>query len=204
MSIRWTLKQSSAPAAEPITLAEARTYLRLNEDDTTQDDLIEDVLIPAARQYVEAATHRQMITATWRMRMTAFPCGSILLPIAPLGAVSSITYLDANGTEQTLSSSNYSTFSDAEPIEIQPAYNTEWPTIRADQPNSVTVTFTAGYGAAGTAVPADYKRAMLGYISTAYEFREDVVTGTIKVSVPEAVERFLQAQKLYFDKPWRT
>jgi len=46
---------------EPITLAEAKTYLRV--DDSTEDDLI-SILISAARQYAERHENRLLVART--------------------------------------------------------------------------------------------------------------------------------------------
>ena len=73
------LALSAAPATEPITLTEAKLWLKV--DDSTDDDLI-TALIIAARQACEDYTHRSLITQTWQMTLDRFPngCDPILLP----------------------------------------------------------------------------------------------------------------------------
>ena len=81
----------SGPAVEPITLAEMKAYLRVDDDDFAQDDLIAG-LIRAARLMVEAASRRILIEQSWRVVLDRWPAGgTILLPIAPLIAVDGIT-----------------------------------------------------------------------------------------------------------------
>lgn len=209
--IRWTIKNTVPSTARVVTLAEARSYLRMNDGETGQDAHIEQVIIPAATGVVEAFIGRQLLTGTWRLRMSRFPAGrqnAILLPMPPVQSVV-ITYLDSAGTSQTLSASDYTVNTDAEPAAIERAYNVNWPTIRADQYNSVTVTYVAGYGDSVSAITdtvflADMKRAILGVSATLYEFREDLIVGTIRAEIPEAAERLLWPWRSWFDKPWRT
>ena len=52
------------PAAEPVTLAEAKQHLRVEHDD--DDDIIQ-ALIAGSRIHVETQTRRALITQTWRL-----------------------------------------------------------------------------------------------------------------------------------------
>ena len=60
----------TAPAAEPLTLAEAKLHLRV--DDTADDALI-GALITAARQHAEHDTRRALVTQTWKLALDASP-----------------------------------------------------------------------------------------------------------------------------------
>ncbi len=85
----------NAPASEPVSLAEAKLYLRVEHDD--DDDLIA-ALIAAARVQVEAQTRRALITQTWRLTRDVWPAGGALpiLPV-PLREVTAIGVYDADG-----------------------------------------------------------------------------------------------------------
>jgi uncharacterized phiE125 gp8 family phage protein len=70
------------PAVEPVSLAEAKAYLRVEHDD--DDDTIA-ALIAGARVHVEAQTRRALITQTWRITRDAWPAsGRIAVIPAPL------------------------------------------------------------------------------------------------------------------------
>jgi uncharacterized phiE125 gp8 family phage protein len=58
------------PSLEPVTLAEAKAFLRI--EDSTEDQVVTD-LITAARQYVENRTGRALITQTWQLTDDGFP-----------------------------------------------------------------------------------------------------------------------------------
>ena len=144
----------TAPASEPITTAVAKLHLRV---DHSVDDALIDTLCAAAREYVETGTGRKCITQTWDLKLDAFPCnnGAIWLAFPPVTSVTSITYVDTNGTTQTLSSALYTT--DLPPgvasayARIVPAYQQTWPLTR-EVPNAVVVRYACGFANAA-AVP---------------------------------------------------
>jgi uncharacterized phiE125 gp8 family phage protein len=173
------LGADSAPIAEPVTLQAAKTQVRRR--DTTDDDvLLEDVLIPAARERAEQATRRQFITATYDLKLDGGFPGEIVLPLPPLQSVLSVTYVDEDGATQTLATDQYTVDAPSGPRALRgrivPAYNVSWPGTRS-QINAVTVRFVAGYGSTHASVPPRLKMAMLTDIATLYENREDVVMG---------------------------
>lgn len=149
----WTL--DTAPASEPVTVAEFKTWIGYGGSDL---DTQYTNLLLAARQWVEEYTWRQLITATWIVKLHRFP-RTIILPKPPLGAVSSIQYVDQNGTTQTLASSKYQVSGDEPGIVIE-AYNETWPITRSVL-DAVTITFTAGYGASSSDVPESIREAIL-------------------------------------------
>ena len=173
--------QTVAPATEPLSLGDAKLHLRVVSDD--DDDLI-TALIQGAREYVETFLRRQLVTATWAMTLDEFPDsdGDITLPLPPLASVTSIAYVDGDGDDQTLDSANYTVHTNCEPGKITLAYGESWPSTR-DQPDAVTVTFVAGYGAAA-AVPAGIVAAIKLVLGDLYENREAAVLGTIRSDNP--------------------
>jgi uncharacterized phiE125 gp8 family phage protein len=181
------LKLYTAPAAEPVTLTEAKAHLRVEH---TSDDTLITALIVAARTHAEAFTRRAFVTQTWDYFADAFPedDGAILLPLPKVQSVSSISYVDDNGTTQVWSSSNYLVDVESEPARVTPAYDVSWPTTR-EQINAVTIRFIAGYGNAA-AVPQAIKQAMLLIIGHLYEHREAVSDFEV-FAVPQAAEYLL-------------
>ena len=78
----------AGPAVEPVTVAEMRAYLRL--DDEAEADLIA-ALITAARLQVEAATRCTLIAQTWRIVLDAWPPGRVVrLPLWPVVEIEAV------------------------------------------------------------------------------------------------------------------
>lgn len=189
----------TAPAREPIDLATAKIHLRV---DTEDENALVDGLIRSAREYVESATGRALLTQTWDLKLDGFPCEGLELPKAPVSAVSSITYLDTNGASQTWSSANYLTDLPAGPkaskARITPAYGVVPPSTY-DVMNAVTIRFVCGYGSSGDRVPGPLRQAMLLLIGHWYQSREAVVVGVGigGVTVPLTVEQLLWPYKVF-------
>jgi uncharacterized phiE125 gp8 family phage protein len=154
-------------------------------------------MITAARRYAETYTGRSLLPQTWLAVADAFP-GSwmpqgVPLPFGayalrgslyehrpdeqvikllrgPVTAVTSVTYVDTNGTTQTLDPSTYILDTSDLVQRLAPAYAQSWPAARR-QLAAVRITFAAGYADAAS-VPATIKNWMLVRIATAFEHRE--------------------------------
>ncbi|HWK97666.1 MAG TPA: head-tail connector protein [Pseudolabrys sp.] len=85
----------TAPAAEPLSLAEAKTFLRVEHGD---DDDVIGALIASARIHVEAQTRRALITQHWRLVIDAWPAdGRLKVLPAPLAALDAARVYDGSG-----------------------------------------------------------------------------------------------------------
>ncbi len=90
----------AGPAAEPISLAEAKAYLRVEHDD---DDDVIAALIAGSRIHVEAATRRALVTQTWRIVRDAWPTGGrIVVTPQPLRDVTAARVYRDDGTTQSI------------------------------------------------------------------------------------------------------
>ena len=150
----WTLKRTSNPSELPVSLSEVKSHLRLAPSDTTQDSEL-TLLIIAAAERLERDINRQIISATYEMSTCEFG-DYILIPVRPVTAVASVSYLDTDGNSQALADYR---FDDARQAVI-PAINGTFPTT-LDDPNAVTIVFTAGYGADGDCLPRLIKAAIM-------------------------------------------
>lgn len=183
------------PTEEPVTLDEAKAHLRV---ESTAEDALIQALIAAAREYAESVTGRQLVTATWDLKLDAFPAdgAAIELPKAPLRSITSVTYVDTAGATQTWASGKYVVDApsgpEALPGRLAPAYGESYPATR-DTLNAVTIRFEAGYGTAAD-VPQAIKQAMLLHIGHLYENRQSVVVGAgagAAIAVPQATDWLL-------------
>lgn len=210
--MRYGLTVTSEPGSEPLSTAEAKTHLRV---DTSDEDTYIDALVTAARRHVEHVTRRALVTQTLQMTLDHFPGVAhgildlrmhpeqligrgedwvIRLPRGPVQSVSSITYLDDAGAEQTLLASKYRVDVSGQVARITPAYSEVWPTTRPVT-SAVTIEFIAGYGGASD-VPGDLKHALLVLVATMYEHREAVVMGGSPQHVPRAFDYLVGPYRL--------
>lgn len=175
----------TAPAAEPVTTAEAKTHLRLEH---ALDDTYVGTLITAARQWAERHCWCGFVTQTWEVVLSEFPCeDEIELPRGALASITSISYVDADGETQTLSTDVYEADTKSTPGMVRLKYDQSWPYTR-DHWSAVTITYVVGT-AAGS-VPGPVKHALLLLISQFYENRTaDLVGGP-------AVEALLEPYRL--------
>lgn len=152
------------------------------------------MLITAMRQKAESILKRYLITQTVDLYLDRFPCWEITLP--PLQSVTSITYIDAEGVEQTLSPSRYLVDATSAPARITPAYNQIWPCARY-QNNAVKVRFVAGYGDAAD-VPECIKHWIMMKVKHAYDNRDPVNVGNIVTEFPRSyIDGMLDAERVF-------
>jgi uncharacterized phiE125 gp8 family phage protein len=203
--VSYQLRTITPPASEPITLAEAKLHLRV--EDTTDDSYI-TTLMYAARVDIEAALKRQIINAQYKLVMDCPPeTGVITMPRAPLVSVESVQYY-ANNVLTTLSPSKYVVVP-GDPGYVHPVASQSWlPTlawpslalywpatdVRAD---AIQISFTAGMGATvGDLDPgaaAVVKCAMFLLLGHKYEHRQAVLAdqGVTALELPLGVDRVL-------------
>jgi len=162
---------------EPVSLATARLHLRLDTEGSppsNPDDALVTALITVAREAVENFTELTVAVNDFQMKLDYFPTAEINLGTWPVNSITSVTYVDANGATQTISSADYALDTFSKPAQINLAYGKTWPMVR-NQPNAVTVTFEAGYtgdtSPVSNEMPKALKQAMLLTITDLYENR---------------------------------
>jgi len=187
--MRGRYKQTTAPTAWPITLADAKTQCFIG--DVTDHDADLNNLIQVATLAVEKRIDRQIMPATWTLTYDGFP-SEIRIEKPPVTAVSSITYTDENGDSQTVSSSAYQVDLSTEDAaaRVMPAYGEVWPWTQSDTYGTVVVTFASGYASAA-AVPLTIKHAIAFLVAHWWRNREPVVVGTIVSNLPSGLEMLL-------------
>jgi hypothetical protein len=202
-------------AAEPVTLAQARQFLRINDDDTgiADDDLI-SAMITAARLVCESLNDRSFITTTWKLTLDYLPFaaaggilgpalfgfptgdavgddGAITLPMPPLIGLTSISYVDNGGTVRSLDvtpGAGQVIVSPGTPGRVAPAFGTFFPFSRPSI-SAVDIVYTAGYGAGAADVPASVALAIRLLVSHFYEHR------SLDAPAPSAVASLLNATR---------
>lgn len=194
-SIPYSIEVVTAPASEPLTLAQAKSHLRVDALDTAGDDDIER-LIKAAREKVENdAGSIRLINTVLKLRFDRFPTvvldgeTTLYLPVNPIQSIASLSYYSTTGT-LTAHTNYISDLYSVYPC-IIPTPQTSWPTHQ-DRPGAVVLQGTFGYGSSRTDVPAKLIYAMQLLIGHWYEHRE-AVTERQMHEVPQAYTALIQA-----------
>jgi len=159
---------------EPVSLAEAKTYLRV---DIADDDGLISTLITSAREYCESVTGRALATQSWEYIMQYFPFDRsfIEIPRPPLQLVTKAQYRNSFGVIADIDPNTILFDYSSEPGRIVLAYNRYWPIFIPYPAGAVIIDFTAGYSAANL-MPVSIKQAMLLLIGQWYENREPMAT----------------------------
>lgn len=192
-----SLQVVTPPAAEPLTTAQAKLHLRV--DHVEEDDYI-GALIVAARVHVEEVTGLALLTQTRDAKLDGWPdCRHLQLPRPPLQSVTSITYQLEDGSTSTLSSSSYLVDTASKPGRVFLQDSADWPSEALAPGASVTVRYVAGYGAAGSAVPAPLVHAIRLLVGHWFTHREAVIDLGRRelVPVPMAVNYLLSPFRIY-------
>jgi len=183
------LELLTAPATEPIILAETKSYLRVT--DTGNDTLLSQ-LISAVRRTCENWTGRALITQTWSLWRDAFPHQGkdrlphdgyfelpvdfadeaqrlIAIPRPPLQSVTFIKTYNINNQAEVFDAGQYFIDTASEPGRVALNSASAW-TSGLRPANSVEIQFIAGYGDA-SAVPEALKQGLLLWIKLLYADR---------------------------------
>ncbi len=177
------IKLVTASTQEPITRAEAKLWLRVDEFEVLEDALI-DGLITKARTRFEEVSQRSCMVQTFDYYLEklptaygAFPEGySIDIPKAPLVSVTSIKGYqttdadDAGGT--AMSTSGYYVDTAREFGRVRPLSAFTYP-VSTREINGGIVRFTAGYSSQTSGVPEGVKTEIKRLVAALYEHRGD-------------------------------
>ena len=180
-----SLRLITAPASTPVSLAEAKAWLRV--DDAAENDLI-TALIAAATGMIEQITGLAIMEQTWELVLDSF-ADSILLPKGPVSAITWVKYIDPDSVEQTLGASNYALDAVSDPQWLVRAADASWPAI-ASGINNVTIRFTAGVSVAADL--ASLKTAILMLVAHWHGNREAAGDG-----IPPGVAALLVNHRRY-------
>lgn len=191
------LRLITAPAVEPISLAEAKAHLRV---DHTDEDAMIATYIHAATSFVDGENGflgRALVTQTWELVVDAFPTNEIKIPLPPLQEIVSVIYDDSVGDAQTFADTSYYVDDVSEPGWVIPV-TSGWPST-IDAINAVRIRFIAGYPPGTDSpvdlaanVPGSIKAALLLHVGALYAHRETVVVGQTATALPWGAEQLLR------------
>lgn len=167
------MTETSPPAEEPVTLAEAKTYLRVDADN---DDTLIGNLISAARIACEGYTARAFVNRDisvfadqWPVANSCAEAIGFSLPKPPLSDVSAIEIFDAAHSHTALAADQYFVDTVSVPGQVILEQSAMMP-LAGQVANGIAIHFTAGYGAASD-VPAPIRQAILQMTAYLYDNR---------------------------------
>lgn len=185
----------SGPAAEPVSLDEAKSWLRLEAGD---EDLLVRALIVSARMTLEAYTRRCFVTQSWRMGLDAWPAATmrrklLAAPFAPFQSVSAIRIFDASGVARELAAEAYR--APAAPEAGRIAF-VDAPPAPGRATDGIEIDLVAGYGGAAM-TPEPLRRAILALVAHWHENRGDVAeAATRPPALVEALARPFRRERI--------
>ena len=171
----------------PVELESAKAYLKIDEG--SEDSTVVD-LLGFSTDWFQSVTGRQLIHAQYRQR---YGCFAEVMKISrpPLVTVDAVKYLDADGAEQTLATSEYEVNTGSLLGEVHRSYDGEWPAIRGGRWNSISIEFTSGYGAAPGDVDTRAKQAVLLAASLHYHERVPLTLNQVPKALPFALKSII-------------
>lgn len=185
----------SPPAAELFGVDEAKSHIN-NLGDSSKDGDVLSALV-AARQHIENVLKRSLCTQTFDWILPGFAddfglywvsgarypyapdCNGFEIPRPPLISVDALYYRDADGAEQSISSSNFRVIAPRGPLascgRLFASGSYTWPATIAE-PDAVRLRFTAGYGGPEQ-VPEPIRQAAKLLLGDFFENREAQFVG---------------------------
>jgi uncharacterized phiE125 gp8 family phage protein len=165
----------TAPAVEPVSLAEAKAFLRVEHND--DDDVIE-ALASASRIHVETQTRRALVTQGWRLSFNVWPeDGRVPVVPGPLQELTAARVYDFNGTAHAVDVQNFVPDVATSALAFAPWAVPAPGRIAA----GIELDVMVGYGDAATDVPEPLRQAVRLLIAHWYENRGLAALGTVTV-----------------------
>jgi uncharacterized phiE125 gp8 family phage protein len=167
-NFQW--KVTTAPASEPITAADVKSYGIIETDD---DDTLIGTMITGVREMAERWTGRAFIEQTITAYLDYWPekRNWIQLPRPPLTSVTGIYTIDEDDAETEYSSDYYYTITTTNYGKVvikndaTPPYNYDRYT------GGIKIVYKAGYGDAAEDVPQALRLGLIEWVMYAYENR---------------------------------
>ncbi len=193
------LIEETAPAAEALPVAALRAHLRLGSGFEIVADGAETVALTgylrAAMAAIEARTGKVLLTRRFRMQLDDWRdrLGQTL-PLAPVITVEDIEIDDGAGTHIKLPAESWRLLPDTQRPMILPS-GVILPHV--PRRGTVTIRFSAGFGADWQSVPADLAQAVMMLAARYYEDRSfGEQKGAMPFGVSALIERWRQVRTL--------
>jgi len=157
------------PASEPVSLAEAKLYLRI---DHNAEDVLIASLIGAAREAVEAGIGRALITRRVRESLDIWRREAVngaVLGLGPVTEVVAVRLLANNGAQSIIDPERYRLEGNRDRPRL--VFPSGFPaTLRSA--GGIEIEYDAGYAEAAEDLPIALRLATLQIVASLYELRQ--------------------------------
>lgn len=164
-------------SAEPVELEEAKLWLKIEPEETADDETVSRLIKTARNKYKQFSNRVVGSPEVYDWYLDDFPCSDDPLeppryPLISIGSIRGFSTTDASDTGgSAMNAASYYVDVASEPGRVMPVSGATWPTATRNI-NAVIVRFTAGYSSS-QGWPDSAKTTILGMIAAGYEFRGD-------------------------------
>ncbi|MEO8685833.1 MAG: phage head-tail connector protein [Devosia sp.] len=179
----------AGPAEEPVSLAEAKAFLKV--EDSAEDGLI-TTLISAARLHIEGVTGRALLAQSWRVVLDGWPeTRTVKLPVGPFIGLTEISAYDQGGGVHPIGLAQF--FAEPDRL-LLPVSVVGMPSLRERQ--GLEIDYVAGYGTEPEEVPADIRQALLVLVAYWSEHRDAVIVAGSGTVVPTGFDSLVARHRM--------
>ena len=180
----------TAPATEPVSVADAKTYLRVENGD---DDAIIAALVASARNHVEALTRCGLITQTWRLVLDCWPDNGRIKPkLAPLRSIAAARVYSEANVPNTIDTDAF-VVDRAGGVIAAPSWSLPQPG-RASA--GIELDVVIGFGDNPSDVPPQLLHAIRPLVAHWYENRSLVAIGQSVAIMPASVNAMINSYRV--------
>ena len=168
------------PAVEPISLEEAKAFLRV---ETSDEDAIIASLIASARIHVEAQAQLALVTQQWRIVLDCWPAhGRIAVRPGPLRGVTAARVFDFDSETRAVDTQSLVPDKGSSMLAFMP-WMLPMPTRIAA---GIEIDVTVGFGDSAADVPEPLRQAVRLYVAHWYENRAVLAAEGATVALPSS------------------
>lgn len=180
----------TAPAIEPLSLAETKAFLRVEHSD---DDAVIAALIAGSRIHVESRTRRALITQSWCLAADGWPLdGRLQVLPAPLRALTAARVFDFEGVAHDVDVQAFVLDKGASLLAFAPWALPAPGRVAA----GIELDVTVGYGDAAVDVPEALRQAIRLLVAHWYDNRGLIAVGQQVAELPATVSALIAPYRM--------
>jgi uncharacterized phiE125 gp8 family phage protein len=174
---------TTPPAAEPLSLSEAKAHLRITHND---DDTYISTLIISARRMLEARFGLALLAQSWSIFADSWPDdGMFRLPLHPILSINDLRVFGDDDVAATIDAAHYYLDSASRPARLSLRRGRIFPPP-GRRVNGLEIRLQAGFAA----VPQDIKQALLITIADWFGHRGDEQGFTLPSAAVELLQTY--------------